>query len=54
MEVKLKVLVAQLCPMGCNPMGCSPPGFYVHGILQVRILEWVAFCFSRGTSQPRD
>ena len=26
----------------CNPMDCSPPGFSVHGILQARILEWVA------------
>jgi len=35
-------------------MDCSPPGFSVHGILQARILEWVAIPFSRGTSQPRD
>ena len=35
-------------------MDCSPPGFSVHGILQVRILEWVAIPFSRGSSQPRD
>ena len=32
----------QLCPTLCNPMDCSPPGFSVHGILQARILEWVA------------
>ena len=31
----------------CNPMDCSPPGFSVHGILQARILEWVAISFSR-------
>ena len=31
----------------CNPMYCSPPGSSVHGILQVRILEWVAISFSR-------
>ena len=31
----------------CNPMDCSPPGSSVHGILQVRILEWVAISFSR-------
>ena len=37
----------------CNPRDCSPPGFSVHGILQVRILEWVAMLSSRGTSQPR-
>ena len=35
-------------------MGCSPPGFSVHGILQARVLEWIAILFSRGTSQPRD
>ena len=34
-------------------MDCSPPGSSVHGILQARILEWVAFPFSRGSSQPR-
>ena len=33
---------------------CSPPGFSVHGILQARILEWVAIPFSKGFSQPRD
>ena len=46
--------VAQLCPTLCNPMDCSPPGSSVHGILQARILEWVAISFSRGSSQPRD
>ena len=35
-------------------MDCSPPGSSVHGILQARILEWVAFSFSRGSSWPRD
>ena len=35
-------LVAQLCLTLCNPMDCSPPGSSVHGILQARILEWVA------------
>ena len=34
--------------------GCDPMGYRVHGILQARILEWVAFPFSRGSSQPRD
>ena len=38
----------------CNPMDCSPPGSSLHGILQARILEWVAISFSRGSSQPRD
>ena len=35
-------------------MDHSPPGFSVHGILQARILEWVAVSFSRGSSLPRD
>ena len=35
-------------------MDCSPPGFSVHGILQVRLLEWAVIRFSRGCSQPRD
>ena len=35
-------------------MEYSPPGFSVHGILQARILEWVAISFFRGSSQPRD
>ena len=46
-------LVGQLCPTPCDPMDCSPPGYSVHGILQARILEWVAMPSSRGSSQPR-
>ena len=38
----------------CNPLDSSPPGSSVHGILQARIVEWVAIPFSRGSSQPRD
>ena len=38
----------------CSPLDCSPPGSSVHGILQARILEWVAMPFSRGSSQTRD
>ena len=38
----------------CNPMNCSPSGSSVQGILQARILEWVAIPSSRGFSQPRD
>ena len=38
----------------CDPMGYRPPGSSVHGILQARILEWVAMTSSRGSSQPRD
>ena len=44
----------QSCPTLCDPMDCSPPDPSVHGILQVRILEWVAIFFFRGSSQPRD
>ena len=51
---KVKVLVTQMCPTLCNPKDCSPPGSSVHGILQARILEWVAIPFSRGFFQPRD
>ena len=43
------VQVAQSCPTLCDPMG-----YTVHGILQARILEWVAFPFSRGSFQRRD
>ena len=45
----VKVKVAESCPTLCNPTDDT-----VHGILQARILEWVAFPFSRGSSQPRD
>ena len=38
--------VAQSCPTLFNPVDCSPPGSSVHGILQARILEWVAISFS--------
>ena len=46
---KVKLKVTQSCPTLSNPMD-----YTVHGILQARILEWVAFPFSRGSSQPRD
>ena len=52
--VKMKVIVAQSCWTLCNPMDCSPPGSSVHGILQARILEWVAISFSWGSSRQRD
>ena len=48
------VLVAQLCPTLCDSVDCSPPGSSVHGILQARMLEWVAIPFSRGSSWLRD
>ena len=46
-------LVAQSCLILCDSMNNSPPGSSVLGILQARILEWVAIPFSRGSSQPR-
>ena len=45
-------LLAKLCPSLCDPMHCSLPGSSIHGILQGRILEWVAIPFSSGSSQP--
>ena len=51
--VKVKVLVAQSCLALCNPMDYNQPGSSVHGILQARMLEWVAIPFSRGSSPPR-
>ena len=42
------------CPALCDPMGCSLPFSSVCGILQARILEWVAISSSRGSSQPWD
>ena len=47
--LKVKVKVAQSCPTLCDLMD-----YTVHGILQARILEWVALPFSRESSQPRD
>ena len=49
--VRAKLL--QSCPALCD-LDCSPLGSSVHGILQARILEWVAMPSSRGSSQPRD
>ena len=46
MKVKSEREVAQSCPTLRNPMDCSPPGSSVHGILQARVLEWVAIAFS--------
>ena len=49
-SIKTKCMkVAQSCPTLCNPMDYTVPG-----VLQARILERVAFRFSRGSSQPRD
>ena len=46
--------VTQSCLTLCNPMDCSLHGSSLRGILQARVLEWVAISFSRGSSQPRD
>ena len=46
--------VTQSCLTLCDSMSCSPPGSSVHGILQARILEWVAMPSSWGSCQPRD
>ena len=50
----LKSIVAQSCLTLCNPMDCNPMGSSVHGILQARILEWVAISYPKGFFHPRD
>ena len=54
MKSCLTLCDAQSCLTLCDPMDCSLPGSSVRGILQARILEWVAFPLSRGSFQPRD
>ena len=49
MTFKVKMKISPLCLTLCDPMDCI-----VHGIPQATILEWVAFTFSRGSSQPRE
>ena len=44
----------QSCSTLCDPLDCKLPGSSVHGILQARILEWIAMPSSRGSSQPRN
>ena len=56
-EIELHLVPAkslQSCLTLCDPMDYSLTGCSVHGILQARILEWVAMPSSRGSSQPRD
>ena len=48
MKGKSESEVTQSCPTLCDPMDCSPPGSSIHGILQARVLEWVAIAFSTG------
>ena len=50
---KVKVLVAQSCLTLCDPVHCNPSDSSVRVILQARILEWAAICFSRRSSWPR-
>ena len=50
MRAQPLLLVTQSCPNLCDPMDCNLSGSYIHGILQARILEWVAIFFSRGSS----
>ena len=52
--LKVKVLVIQLCLTLWDPLDCSPPGSSLYGILQARILEWVATPLSKGSSRPKD
>ena len=51
---EVNVLVAQSCQTLCDPLDCSPPGSSVHGVLQARILEWVAMPYSWGIFPPND
>ena len=52
--VCLHAKLLQLCLILCDPMDCSPPGSLVHGILQARILVWIAMPSSRASSWPGD
>ena len=54
LHMMVKVLVTQLYLTLCHPRDYSPPGSFVHGILQARILEWVAISFPRRSSWPRN
>ena len=49
---QMKVLVTQSCPTLCDPVDCSPPSSSVNGMLQARILEWVAIPFSKDLPNP--
>ena len=51
MKVKRESEVAQLCLTLSDPMDYSLPGSSIHGILEARVLEWVAFAFSEGLRQ---
>ena len=53
-KVTVLVAVVQSCPTLCDPMDCRPPDSSANGILQARIMEWVAIPFSKGSSWPKD
>ena len=53
MKVESESEVAQSCPTLSDPMDCSLPGSSVHGIFQLRVLEWVAIAFSVGSRKKR-
>ena len=53
-HAKCAAHLLQSCLTMCNPMDYSPPGSTVAGILQARMLEWIAIYFSRGSSLPRE
>ena len=53
LKIESESEVGQSCPTLRDPVDCRPPGSSIHGILQARILAWVAISFSRGSSQPR-
>ena len=52
MLIVVSCIVTQSCPTFCDPMDYSPPGSSVRGILQARILEWVAISFSGDLPNP--
>ena len=54
LQLVVVMLLTQSCLTLCDPTDCSPPDSSVHGILQARILKWVAMPSSRGSSRPRD
>ena len=53
-HVCIQAKLLQFCLTFCDPMDCTLPGSSVHGILQARILQWVAMPCSRGSFRPRD
>ena len=53
-DIPYESVIAQWCPTLCDPQTVAHQGSSVHGILQVRILDWVDISFSRGAPKPRD